>query len=1113
MSKYIKAGCVVVHKFVSPGTGIYRGYIEYMDRDNATRNDAVCRFSAYADYMGNPEKTSNMFDSKSDEIPYIMLDRYKELYEEAQENGSPLWQTVISFDNRWLEENNMIDKETGILLEDKLKAYTRTAVNKMLNNENMPDALWTAAIHYNTDNIHVHVGTVEVNPTREQVEVKTIRFPANWVNDHNIMKDIAPPNNDMVKLYADNAHIHREAYTRLTYALMNDTGKEFDALPKFGEYIRINADNSIDLSFQDTIENIPPMADLIENRLEYRGTFKEKSIKSCRSSMVNNIIKDSLENDKINNIIRNVFVANLKDDPLWQNKDLVKQYLKVYNALPNDKRKWKYNMNSLNKIRPEIDKLTELWINKYYSEEYQELQTLLFEQEQQYITAYGQRSLISYTGNKYDDMKTRCGNVILKNMLKFSFDDLREWDFEKIIDSESKISNSYSEQASENIFGAEISLDDHNLNGIIEETEFEIDDATIGEIFDIPNEELYVDWSDEYKNARKYLFSRKYKNKLIKPDYDKANQLLINEAALGNAYALFDLAQLYSNSNTEYYDKEQSSELYTKALEGFEIALLNPPPNTNEKRLSSYKSYLNYRIGKMYGMGLGTDIDYKKSIDFLEKTSNGYSQYTLGTYYEYGYGVNIDYNRAFEFYKQSHTNNQGKFIEMPFADYNAARLLEKGVINGHLSSEADSYYKHAFSGFYKMNKDNPDDKLQYRLGIMLLKGKGTEKNYEKAIEFLEMSAESGNTYAQCKLAIEYMSDKNISSEKIDKAYSLLGRSATKGNNETAQYHLGKLHINPKSKFFDVQKGIRYLKLADAQNNKFAQYQLGKEYLSGKIIEKDEAKAVEYFMKSANQEMDAAQYQLGKIHLKNNNIDTAIKYFTQAADNSNNPFAQYKLGKIYSTEKYNHIDIYKALLNFEKAIGQGNEFAAYQTGIIYTKGEHIKADNQKALEYFNTALELSQIENSKEDNTVFKSIVDYQIGVIYLKGKDGIKQDSYKAIEHLTKSAEEGNNQFAQYQLGKLYLFGNKQIAPDKKLAEQYLNASVAQGNEYAQALLDWKPTRYAPKFIGNPGLENAISRLLQELAYDQEEEKARMFYERLKEKEEKQNQPTSAELQ
>ncbi|EMF0228882.1 hypothetical protein NSB48_002453 [Enterococcus hirae] len=46
---------------------------------------------------------------------------------------------------------------------------TMFGIGTMLSEEGMTDsAVWTASIHYNTDNIHVHVATVEPYPTREK---------------------------------------------------------------------------------------------------------------------------------------------------------------------------------------------------------------------------------------------------------------------------------------------------------------------------------------------------------------------------------------------------------------------------------------------------------------------------------------------------------------------------------------------------------------------------------------------------------------------------------------------------------------------------------------------------------------------------------------------------------------------------------------------------------------------------------------------------------------------------------------------------------------------------------------------------------------------------------
>ncbi|MFZ2537393.1 MAG: relaxase MobL, partial [Oscillospiraceae bacterium] len=54
----IKAGVVLVSRFIVPGDAKFSNYINYINRDEAVRNENFNKFSAYQDYMNNPEKTT-----------------------------------------------------------------------------------------------------------------------------------------------------------------------------------------------------------------------------------------------------------------------------------------------------------------------------------------------------------------------------------------------------------------------------------------------------------------------------------------------------------------------------------------------------------------------------------------------------------------------------------------------------------------------------------------------------------------------------------------------------------------------------------------------------------------------------------------------------------------------------------------------------------------------------------------------------------------------------------------------------------------------------------------------------------------------------------------------
>ncbi|KIC97204.1 hypothetical protein BVG98_05465 [Lacticaseibacillus rhamnosus] len=86
----------------------------------------------------------------------------------AQKNQSVMWQSVFSFRNDFLAENNVYDPKTKQLDEAKLRDATRVAMNDFTSKMGMAhSAIWSAAIHRNTDNIHIHVAIVEPQPTRE----------------------------------------------------------------------------------------------------------------------------------------------------------------------------------------------------------------------------------------------------------------------------------------------------------------------------------------------------------------------------------------------------------------------------------------------------------------------------------------------------------------------------------------------------------------------------------------------------------------------------------------------------------------------------------------------------------------------------------------------------------------------------------------------------------------------------------------------------------------------------------------------------------------------------------------------------------------------------------
>ena len=86
-------GVVVVNKFCKPGdkSGAFRGYIDYIDREEATRNKNTDRYNLFQNYMGNPEKTHALFTTTKDNLTAEEKEVLKDAFSQAYDNGSLLW--------------------------------------------------------------------------------------------------------------------------------------------------------------------------------------------------------------------------------------------------------------------------------------------------------------------------------------------------------------------------------------------------------------------------------------------------------------------------------------------------------------------------------------------------------------------------------------------------------------------------------------------------------------------------------------------------------------------------------------------------------------------------------------------------------------------------------------------------------------------------------------------------------------------------------------------------------------------------------------------------------------------------------------------------------------
>lgn len=340
----------------------------------------------------------------------------------------------------------------------------------------------------------------------------------------------------------------------------------------------------------------------------------------------------------------------------------------------------------------------------------------------------------------------------------------------------------------------------------------------------------YIKWADQYKKACKLIYGKDAKLN----DFKKAEQLLLSESQRGNVLAVYDLGKLYSTDKLGERNEEMSIAKYTQALQGF----LQIEPNS--KKL---KPYVQYRIGKMFCYGLGTEQDYEKAFEWFERSAkqkNKFAQFSLANLYYYGSGVKKDLSQAFLWYQRSSSQGQ------PYAAYSIAQMYRYGEYVTKDNDTAQRYYKQALSGFLKIeNDDMANDDLFYKLGQMFKLGLGTDSDVTKAIEYFRRSAEMNNKNGLFEYGKALLTGEHIP-QNTDSAVKLLEK-AVKLKNINAKRFLALEYISGEHLEQDFEKGIALLTECADSGDVIACYRLGKIYLQGEIMPQNLDKAERYLL--------------------------------------------------------------------------------------------------------------------------------------------------------------------------------------------------------------------------------------------------------------------------
>lgn len=934
------------------------------------------------------ERSYGAFTSTKDNLTAADLDKIRQQERASRSEGCPKYAGVISFDNAYLRENGFI---VGNQLDRQaLVDAARKGINAMIDKTQKLDAsncYWVGAIHVNTGNVHIHYQLVEYH----RLEDRRITYKNRGQDD---FEQAALDELKRVMTHCIDKSIAAQELTRFQRDVLAPSIKSEFA----GSIQKINA----------LIDKLPD--DLKNSGNQWRYAKQSKPIKNEIQSCIRSVISEnttlSIMFDtylhKLDEIQATLFRKRYGQNSRWANykenelngkngdgKDGF--YSRVGNSFLNICREYYMIKDKNIQIDNNIPE-PKTYLSEKESEGFSE------KNEPDYNNGISsQKSKVYLSENKKDDLEDAMPYDSLENS------DIPD-DLEMYLSS-----RNYDELYEPN-------APDYSTDIFPQEPEAYLSE---NDKSDQAVERLRIDWSKNYKLALDYMYGNEQnKSAVIKKDPEKAFEILSIESKSGNIIATYDIGKLYDSQMLKSNDGDTlSQQYYSKAFEDFH-KLLSIVSMSDDKRDNWTKSYLNYRIGKMYEYGLGVTQDYNSAIEHYKLSENKYAYFALGNIYKYGSGVETDYAKAFDYYMRSLSSKGG----MPFASYAVGQAYELGQgVEKDLSS-AHNFYAEALKGLEKVFTKNHDDNISYKIGMMYLNGKGTDIDLEYAEKYLLLSADSNNYKAQYMLGKLYQSD---SKKDLQKAEKVLIKGAENAQDKTGlcEYSLGKLYLSQER----YDKAVSYLERSAAKDNYYAAYTLGKLYQEQF---NDNALAEKHLMHAAEHKddvMGTAAYRLGKLYLSFQDKRKALQYFIKAAD-KDNVYGMYAAGKILLDSRKS-TEVSKGIRYLSSAADKDFEPAIYTLGKYYSS-----FNNTKAKEY----LKRSAFEYNDPN-------AQYILGKVYLsENKNEMAEKCFR------QCALNGNNS-GQLAYGLMLLRDGQ-----KKAAYQWLRKSARSGNDIAKKIISGK---------------------------------------------------------
>lgn len=816
-------------------------FMEYMSRpeafcaDNHIGDDEYdpknsFKGSDFLTYMSNEEKSDGLFDNTRE----CFTDEDKEVYRayerQSRTEGCPKYYGVMSFDNDFLKEHGLLSPDGKHLDAARLKELGREGINALIHSnpkfENS-NVYWNAAIHTNTDNVHIHYSICE--------------------------------------------------YHRLEDRRQTAAGQDLIPVFSFNKLKSVVANRIIG---DEHLQKIQQARDEIRTQLAVKGTREQFA--ELLDKLPDNILRSSKETAGYNsryvkryqatiqNVVKNIIGSDPELQGLVQQFDAAvhdgqELYRRIYGE-GNQELYIDFSKNRYRDLQERLGNEVLEGVRRLYREHREHLSdddasrrsgnetTLPVHSQEQYPTY--PTSHLSSSGYgwdwSYQEHYPDAPEVYEPtddDIAYLSTLDMENTDAGVPTDARAlQPERPYKEHA------ARVHQSENNADW------------------------LRLEWSKGYKAAQKILYNRRSHIK----DYKRAEQFLLSEG--NNVLALDALAKLYATDKLGAKNTELSQDYYRRAFEGW----LAIEPAVSEK-MQSYVWYRIGKC-YCYGLGTDIDEEQAATwFERAAKEGNKYAAFSLANSYYYGKGVEQSYESAFKWYSAAE-EQQKPFddVKMPFASYALAQMYERGEYVAKNSAEAYAHYKKALTGLVELEKKQPDENIRYKIGKMYLDGKGTEVDAPKAMLYLTLAAQDENSRAQYEVGKAYVTGHGVKQD-VPEGLRWLNKAINNGN-DTAALFLGRQLIKGEHIAKNTRKGIELLTACYSRHESDAlAYSIGKAYLDPTIDDWDQGR--KWLTVAAEKGNQHAQMRIGYEFYRREQYDDATKWYAAADKEFHAPLPQ------------------------------------------------------------------------------------------------------------------------------------------------------------------------------------------------------------------------------